>query len=211
MSLILVFALVLTIAALTPIISFWLLGHASKHPPSDWVVVHVVSPVLRTISLMIAISLVFPIIYPQSSLGALWEMLAQHEHFSNLLNSLFFASLFMSVLPILGHPMISMPVQACLGIAVVFDWFYRQQITDIIWLPDWLTLLKLLVITLIVFFAGHRAAVGISRYIDETWHLAGSIQLVADAIYLPLLIPVMVIYGNWLKLQLPITVALGYS
>ncbi len=208
MSLILVFMLVLMIAAITTVTSFWLLAQAHEHPPSDWVVVHVVSPVFRTISLIVAISLVFPVLFPQTSVGALWQMLSQNDHFSTLLNSLFFASLFMSLLPILGHPLISMPLQACLGIAVVFDWAYKEQITQVSWLPDWTLLLKLLLAMLVIFFVGHRSAVAISRYIDETWHLSGSIQLVADAVYLPLLIPVMIIYGNWLTQQLPLTAVL---
>ena len=208
MSLILVFALVLMIAAAATMTSFWLLGQAHKHPPSDWVVVHVISPVLRTMPLIVTISLVFPIIFPASSIGSLWQMLSQNDHFSTLLNSLFFASLFVSFLPLLGHPLVSLPLQACLGIAVVFDWVYRDQLAQVNWLPDWLLLLKLLFIMLVIFFVGHRSAVVISRYIDQTWHLTGSIQLVADAIYLPLLIPVMVIYGDWLTQQLPVTAVL---
>lgn len=208
MSLILVFALVMMIAALTTITSFWLLGHAHKHPPTDWVIVHVISPVLRTFALIVAISLVFPILFSQSSSGALWQLLSQSDHFSTLLNSLFFASLFLSFLPLLGHPLVSMPLQASLGIAVVFDWFYQDEITQISWLPDWFTLLKILLVMLVIFFVGHRSAVVVSRYIDETWNLTGSIQLVADAIYLPLLIPVMIIYGNWLTRQLPLTAVL---
>ena len=43
--------------------------------------------------------------------------------------------------------------------------------------------------------------------LDEKFHIDGSIRLVADSIYLVLQIPVMLLYINFLRQQLPITSA----
>ncbi len=207
MSLVIVLPLILIIGAITTSLSFWALIKAHEQPPTDWIVVHVLSPVLRIISLIIAVSLVFPILFTDSSFTALWQMLLQQNHFNNLLNSLFFASLLMSFLPILGHPMVSLPAQSCLAIAVLFDWFFSNRSVDMIWFPDWLNLLKLALAMIIILVVGYQAATYLAKRIDEAYHLVGSVQLVADVVYLPLLVPVMLIYGNWLKLQLPLTAA----
>ena len=205
MNLVIALPLILITGAITTSLSFWFLNKAHEHPPSDWAVVHVLSPVLRTISLIIAVSLVFPVLFPQSSVAALWQMLLQQEHFNNLLNSLFFASLLMSFIPLLSHPMVSLPSQSCLAIAVVFDWFFSERSVEILWMPDWLTILKLVVTMLAILLIGHQLASYVSKQVDETYHLTGSIQLVADVIYLPLLVPIMMIYGGWLSQQLPLT------
>ena len=211
MSLFVVLILVLITALVLTSFSFWLLAIAQQQPPSDWIVVHVLSPILRTIALIIAVSLVFPILFPQSSVAALWQMLSSQDHFSNLLNILFIASLLMSFLPFIGHPLISMPVQGGLAIAVVFDWFFDDPGLSISWFPDAWTLLKIGLAMLVIFLLGQQAARLLAQRVDEMFHLTGSIQLVADVIYLPLLVPVILIYGDWLKQQLPITVVLGYS
>ena len=205
MNLFVVLPLILLTGAITTSLSFWLLNKAHEHPPSDWVVVHVVSPILRMMSLIIAVSLVFPVLFSQSSVTALWHMLAQQDHFNNLLNTLFFASLLMSFIPLLSHPMVSLPAQSCLAIAVVFDWFFAESSAGIAWIPDWLTLLKLALAMLAVLVIGHQLSSYVAKRVDETYHLSGSIQLVADVIYLPLLVPIMIIYGAWLKQQLPLT------
>lgn len=208
MSLVLVLPLILIAGASTTFLSFWLLLKAHEQPPSDWFVVHVVSPLLRTVSLIVAVSLLFPVLFPQSSVTVLWQMLLQQDYFSTLINSLFLASLLMSFLPLLGHPMLSLPVQSCLAIAVVFDWFFMNRSIEIIWVPGWETLLKLAFAMLVILVIGQQAARYLAKRIDEAYHLVGSLQLVADVIYLPLLVPIMMIYGDWLKLQLPLTGAI---
>lgn len=210
MSLVIVLPLIIIVGASTTTLSFWLLSKAIEQPPSDWVVIHVVSPLLRILSLIIAVSLIFPVLFPQSSVMTVWQLLFQQNQVNDLLNLLFVASLLLSFLPVLGHPMIALPVQSCLTTALLFDWFFMGQADSITWLPDWTTLLKLTIAMLIILLVGNQAAKRLAKHIDDTYHLSGSIQLVSDVIYLPLLMPIVMIYGSWLQQQLPITVVTAY-
>lgn len=206
-----VFVLILMIGTTTTLFSFWLLGYARHHPPTDWMVIHILGPVLRTISLIVTVSLIFPVLFEQASLLSLWRMLLQQEHFNSLLNILFFSSLLMSFLPFPAHPVASMPIQGCLAMAVVFDWLFVDPLAGTNWVPDWQTLLKLALVMMVVYYIGRKTALVISRKVDESFNLSGSLQLVADAIYLPLLLPVMMIYSTWLKQQLPANPVLLYN
>jgi hypothetical protein len=55
---------------------------------------------------------------------------------------------------------------------------------------------------LLAYLVTREVSIYLSRWIDSRMDVSGSIRLVADAIYLVLQIPVILIYCGFLKLQL---------
>lgn len=181
---------------------FYLLYQAREVPSTLWLLEHVLCPILRILVLLIVVSQVYPAIDENSGSIDFWRVLGQQDQFRDLLNLLFVAGLLLSFLPVLSHPVIALPLQSMLTIALVFRWQYADVVPGLVLFPSFATLLKLLLYMLLAYFVTREFSVALARRIDQRFHIEGSIRLVADAIYLVLQIPVMLIYCGFLKAQL---------
>jgi hypothetical protein len=152
--------------------------------------------------LLSVVSLVYPAIDGQSSSIDFWRVLGQQGQFNDLLNSLFVAGLMLAFIPVLNHPVLAMPLQSILTIALVFSWQYADRIDDLQLLPSIATQLKIFAYMLLAYFVTRHSSIHLSRWLDHKYAINGSIRLVADATYLVLQVPVMLIYCNFLKNQL---------
>ena len=180
---------------------FWLLHKAQEVDSSVWILEQVVCPIIRIVVLLIIVSLVYPAIDNQSAF-AFWRMLGQREQFNDLLNILFVAGLLLAFIPLLSHPVIALPIQSMLTIALVFSWQHADAGQPLTLLPSLTLLLKILGYMLLAYLVTRESSILLARRIDRSFALDGSIRLVSDAIYLVLQIPVMLIYGSYLKAQL---------
>ena len=138
----------------------------------------------------------------QSSSIDFWRVLGQQGQFNDLLNILFVAGLTLAFIPLLNHPVLAMPLQSILTIALVFSWQYADRIDNLSVLPSLATQLKILAYMLLAYFATRHGSIHLSRWLDHKYAINGSIRLVADATYLVIQVPVMLIYCSFLKLQL---------
>lgn len=181
---------------------FWLLHKAREVPTPVWILGHIVCPMIRILVLLSVVSLVYPAIDGQSSSIDFWRVLGQQEQFNDLLNILFVAGLMLTFIPVLNHPVLAMPLQSILTIALVFSWQYADRIDDLSVLPSLATQLKIFAYMLLAYFVTRHSSVHLSRWLDHKYAINGSIRLVADATYLVLQVPVMLIYCSFLKIQL---------
>ena len=181
---------------------FWLLHKARDVHTTVWILGHIVCPMIRILVLLSVVSLVYPAIDGQFSTLDFWLMLAQQGEFNDLLNILFFAGLALAFIPLLSHPVIALPLQSILTIALVFSWQYTDRLDNIQLLPSLVTQLKIVVYMLLAYIATRQSSIHLSRWLDHKYAIHGSIRLVADAIYLVLQVPVMLIYCSFLKSQL---------
>lgn len=181
---------------------FWLLHKAHDVDASVWILEHVVCPMIRIVVLLSVVSLVYPVIDDRSSSLEFWRVLIQQGQFNDLLNILFFAGLAIAFVPLLSHPVLALPIQSMLSIALVFSWQYAPAGAAVALLPSLATLLKIFAYMLLAYFLTRESSVLISRWIDRHFALDGSIHLVSDAIYLLLQVPVVLIYCSYLKQQL---------
>jgi hypothetical protein len=181
---------------------FWLLHKAREVPTTVWILGHIVCPMIRILVLLSVVSLVYPAIDGQSSSIDFWRVLGQQEQFNDLLNILFVAGLMLAFIPVLNHPVLAMPLQSILTIALVFSWQYADRIDDLSVLPSLATQLKIFAYMLLAYFVTRHSSVHLSRWLDHKYAINGSIRLVADATYLVLQVPVMLIYCSFLKIQL---------
>jgi hypothetical protein len=181
---------------------FWLLHMAREVDSSVWILEHVICPIIRIIVLLGVVSLVYPAIDDQSTSFEFWRVLWQQGGFNDLLNILFIAGLLLGFIPWLSHPVFALPIQSVLTIALVFSWQYADLAGVVTLLPSPALLLKIFGYMLLAYMVTRESSVALSRRIDRSLAVAGSIRLVSDAIYLVLQIPVMLIYCSYLKAQL---------
>ena len=120
-----------------------------------------------------------------------------------LINVLFFGGLALSFLPVVSHPVIALPVQSLLTVALVFHSQYANTVAASDLWPSVLTTLKILAYMSVAYFFTREVAVRLSRWVDRQLHVSGSLLLVSDAIYLLLQIPVILFYCHSLRLLLP--------
>jgi hypothetical protein len=181
---------------------FWLLHKVEEVPTSLWIMGHIVCPMIRILVLLSVVSLVYPAIDGQSSSIEFWRILGQQGQFNDLLNILFFAGLMLAFIPLVSHPVFALPIQSMLTLALVFSWQYADRVDNLHLLPSLATQLKIVAYMLLVYFATRQSSIHLSRWLDQQFAIHGSIRLVADAIYLVLQVPVMLIYCSFLMLQL---------
>jgi len=181
---------------------FWLLHKAQEVHSSVWILEHVVCPMIRILVLLFVVSLVYPAIDAQASSLEFWQLLGQQGQFNSLLNILFFAGLLLTFLPLVSHPVFALPIQSILTIALVFSWQYAGLVDKHQLLPSLATSAKIVGYMLLAYFVTRESSIRVSRWLDHRFHIEGSIRLVADAIYLVLQIPVILIYCSFLRLQL---------
>ncbi len=181
---------------------YFMVYQAREVATTRWILEHVMCPLLRILVLLIVVSMIYPAIDAQSSSADFWRVLAQPQQFRDLVNLLFVAGLALSFVPLLSHPVFALPLQSMLTIALVFHWQYIEIAASISLFPSLGTLFKVLLYMLLAYFVTREASIHLSRWIDREFSVDGSIRLVADAIYLVLQIPVMLIYIGYLRSQL---------
>ena len=195
----------LTIASVTlgTGLCYYLLQKTSDIEPTHWIAEHIACPILRILILIIIVSLIYPLI--GNGDFSFWEIILQPDHFNHLINILFFGSLIMAFLPLVNHPIFSLPIQSCLTVALVFNWQNGNLLGESFsYLPGIAFLAKLILYMALAYFVTRESSIGLSRLLDRQFHVSGSIRLVADAIYLLLQIPVIWMYCSYLQTQLPI-------
>ena len=181
---------------------FYLLNQAHESDSTLWIVEHILCPIIRIIVLLIVVSQVYPAIDENFTAMDFWRTLWQQGQFSDLINILFFAGLLLAFVPVLSHPLFALPVQSLLTIALVFYWQYLGTHETLVLFPSIATILKVIAYMVLAYFVTRELSIPISRWIDHSMVISGSIRLVSDATYMVLQIPVMLIYCSFLKAQL---------
>lgn len=181
---------------------FWMLNQAREVDSTVWVLEHIICPIIRIIVLLIIVSQVYPAIDVNSTSLDFWRVLSQQGQFNDLVNILFFGGLLLAFVPIVNHPVLALPMQGMLTIALVFHWQYQGMVSAAALFPSLATILKITAYMLIAYFVTRETSIHLSRWIDRQFVVSGSIRLISDAIYLVLQIPVMLLYCSFLKHQL---------
>lgn len=200
----LLLAVVITVASVIAGtgLCFYLLYQAREVDTTIWILEHVLCPIMRILVLLIVVSQVYPIIDINSTSLDLWRALGQQNQFRDLVNILFVAGLLLAFIPVLNHPVFALPLQSIFTIALVFHWQYMDSIANLVLFPSIATILKIIVYMTVAYFVTRELSIPLSRWFDRRFVVAGSVRLVADAIYMVLQIPVMLIYCSFLKQQI---------
>lgn len=202
----LIWIILATIACVISGISlcFWLLQKASDDGFTIWFLEHIACPIIRIGVLLIIVSLLYPSTGVESSTLGFWQVLFQHNHINATINILFFGSLVLSFIPILSHPVFTLPLQSCLSIALVFSWQYAPVLYEIpgsspSLVPSISGWIKIVLYMTAAYFVTRHSSIVVARWIDRKMEVTGSIRLVSDSIYLVLQIPVILSYCVFLS------------
>jgi len=179
---------------------FYLLRKTDDVDSTVWILEHVICPIIRILTLLIIVSLVYPVISPDTTAANFWRVLLQEQNINHVINILFFGSLFLAFIPVVGHPAFALPIQSCLSIALVFNWQYSNNAIQFI--PPTINIIKIVLYLIVAYFITTRSSILLSRWVDKKLVISGSIRLVSDSIYLVLQIPVMLMYCTFLGNQL---------
>ncbi len=182
---------------------FRFLAQAREVDSPTWGIEHLLCPILRVLVLLVIVSQIYPAVDASTSSLEFWFVLVQGGLFSDLINILFFAGLALSFLPVVSHPVIALPVQSLLTVALVFHWQYQDAVEISSLWPSLVNIFKILIYMAGAFFITHLTANHLARWLDSRFSVEGSILLVSDAIYLVLQIPVILFYCYSLRPLLP--------
>ena len=182
-------------------LNFYLLRKSRETDTMVWYAEQVLGPLLRVILLLIVVSQVYPAIDTASTSLDFWRQLGQRQQLRDIVNILFFGGLLLAFIPVVNHPVFSLPIQSMLTIALVFNWQYAGSDSLTLW-PSLITLLKIIGYMLLAWLLTRELSVLLSRHIDRWLVTNDSIRLVSETLYMLLQIPVMLMYGEYLAAQL---------
>ena len=157
---------------------------------------------MRVLVLLIVVSKVYPAIDGQSTSIDFWRSLGEGQQLRDIVNILFVFGLLLAFVPVVNHPMIALPLQSMLTIALVFRWQYAAAEASVELLPSIATLAKIFVYMLLAWLLTRQLSIPLARALDRRFNVSGTIRLVADTLYMLLQIPVMLIYIGYLGSQL---------
>lgn len=180
---------------------FWLLHQAREADTTVWILEHIICPILRILVLLVVVSQVYPALQGNGSSLDFWRILLRPGQLNDLVNILFFAGLALAFLPWVNHPAIALPLQALLTVALVFNWQFADLRTGISLWPSLLTSLKIAAFMLFAWLFVREFGPRAGRALDRRYAVDGSTVLVADALYLWLQIPVILVYTAYLNSQ----------
>jgi len=182
---------------------FYLLHKTREVESTQWILEHIICPIIRILVLVTIVSQIYPAVSINVDSFDFWRILFEQKNINHAINILFLASLALAFLPVVNHPIFVLPIQSCLTIALVFNWqFVTLAEAAIAFIPDLTTTAKIIIYTAVSYFITREVSIRISHWLDKLLTISGSIQLVSDAIYLVLQIPVMLIYCQSLKSQI---------
>lgn len=144
------------------------LARMAEHSITAWLAEQVYLPLARILSILLFISLAYPVLFGLREAPGIYSLLAGGEQrISQLINLGFLLSLFLPLLPVIGRvPSLVLPAQGMLAAAVLFNWLAPSQgLTVSLW-PGWITLGWVLLWAVL----GQRLAVWIAQQLGEHWN-----------------------------------------
>ncbi len=174
---------------------------------SHWYVEHVWIPVIRIITLIIFISLAYPIIFGLKAAPPLADILWQKGHLNTLINVTFFITLVLPLIPIIGnlHALV-LPIQGCTIVIVFFNWlmpFYNVNMTS--YWPGGLQAVLLFALIIPSHWLAVRSAEYIGSQLDDWHNRQGYSQIIYQLTLLLFQAPIILLYSLHLGRQLVTT------
>jgi len=166
----------------------------------QWLVEHIYCPLARMLVLASATLLLFPAMVNVGyvELGTLF---ADRQYLTDMVNIMMVSGLLISFFPLINHPGIGLPLLGCIATAILIKrWGEAHSLAAFSLLPGSSTLIKLLLLIAVTFFAGRWLINQLSAHIDQTYMVTGSRVIVTDVVYLIVQIPLILAYANGLLL-----------
>ena len=168
----------------------------------EWLVQHIYCPLLRILVLVAMTLLLFPTMVSTTSYSDLTGLFMDQAYLTNMVNILMVTGLLITFLPLLNHPAVAFPTMGCIATAILFNRYFNPTGTEnfsLLPLPG--QAVKILVITIVVYWLGRWMIQHLSTYFDRRYIVSGSKVVVTDIVYMVMQIPVMLSYAQGLLLR----------
>lgn len=191
---------------------FWLLdklNHSARGSYwaiefNNWTTQHIWLPLVRIVAILLFISMAHPVLFGLESASPIGVLL-DSERINTLVNVLFVVSVLLPVLPVVGrmHSLI-LPIQSLAAAQLLFGWINQHDYqVDISLLPSFATFALLSTLIIASHFMGKLIAQHIGQFLDETFNVDGSTDLIFQSVLLLLQGPLLLVYTVALGDQLP--------
>lgn len=171
----------------------------------DWPWQHIASPLLRTLLMIIFISLSYPVLFGIYEAPAFSELLlSDNKRLTRLLNFLFLATLLFSLVPGIRerHEMV-LPVQAILACSLLFSWLAQMQgLVEIKYWPGINTVIYITILAFCSYWLSIRLAHKFGELIDRRFNVSDSAGLISQSFVLFTQSPAILLYSAALGRQL---------
>ncbi|NKB38159.1 MAG: hypothetical protein GKR93_13520 [Gammaproteobacteria bacterium] len=171
----------------------------------EWGWEHIAAPLLRTLLMIVFISLSYPAIFGLSEAPAFSELLLDSDNrFTLLLNFLFLITLLFTLLPVIGERNeLVLPIQAIVACSLLFSWLARAKgLTEIKYWPGMATIICISVLALVSYCLSIRLSYKFGEIVDRRFNVSDSAALTSQAFVLFAQSPAILLYSAALGRQL---------
>ncbi len=171
----------------------------------DWPWQHIASPLLRTLLMIIFISLSYPVLFGINAAPPFLDLLlGDNNRFTLLLNLLFLVTLIFSVIPgIRERHELVLPIQAIVACSILFSWLAAAMgVVEIKYWPGIDTVIYIFILAFCSYWLSIRLAHKFGEIIDQRFNVADSAALSSQALVLFAQSPAILLYSAALGRQL---------
>lgn len=171
---------------------------------SGWYLQHIWIPLIRVFSIIAFIVLAYPVLLGLNEAPPILELLAADNRFNTLLNALFFVTIALPLLPVIGrlHALV-LPLQGIAAVLLLVNWLPpAQHFPAINFWPNSHLLAGLLIMALLSHWLALKTAEAFGDWLDERLNREGFAILIYQMILLLFQAPIILSYSLYLGGQL---------
>ncbi len=169
-----------------------------EHQALQWPWDHLGTPLLRTLLILVFISLAYPELFAVRDAPSIAELLAMDdERGTRVVNIIFLLTLLMPLLPVIGNmEFLVLPLQGMTASAVLFSWLAEtKNVKDVSYFPELVTMVFILVMAVLTHWFALHAAARIGEELDEKFRVENSASFISKAMVLIMQSPIILLYG----------------
>ena len=169
-----------------------------EHQALQWPWDHIGMPLVRTLLILLFITLAYPELFAVRDAPSINELLAMDdERGMRVVNIIFLLTLLIPLLPVIGSmESLVLPLQGMTASAVLFSWLAEMKnAADVSYFPELMTIIFILVMAMLTHWFALHAASSIGEEIDEKYRVENSASFISKAMILIMQSPVILLYG----------------
>jgi hypothetical protein len=178
-------------------LDLWLEEKLHDVPVSDWLAEHFGIPLLRALSMIVFIILLYPELFPLESLPSISQLLADGDgRIQHMVNWVFVIALLLPLIPLLGPRIeIVLPVQGLVVLIILSRWLMQYLgLDDISLVPSALTIGAMMLTGVLGSYLTVIISQHLGRWIDRQFIVHHGATLIYPLLALVIQTPTLAIY-----------------
>lgn len=178
-------------------LDLWLEEKLHDVPVSDWLAEHFGIPLLRALSMIVFIILLYPELFPLESLPSISQLLADGDgRIQHMVNWVFVIALLLPLIPLLGPRIeIVLPVQGLVVLIILSRWLMQYLgLDDISLVPSALTIGAMMLTGVLGSYLTVIISQHLGRWIDRQFIVHHGATLIYPLLALVIQTPTLALY-----------------